>query len=217
MRGETKVSAPLGVYEKPVTEGAFQDRVVSWATHCFNADPKSDVHERNHRFIEESLELVQACGTSRSEAHQLVDYVFDRDVGEKSQEVGGVMTTLAILCYVQDLDMVDCGETELARIWTKVEKIRAKQAAKPKHSPLPEKVVNYAQVQHWTECRDMFCVGSVSWKLLNEKIECYVAEGEEFPNSELTGDGQCVVSPVSSACCSRGVKGCYILHSKQLD
>jgi hypothetical protein len=30
-----------------------------------------------------------------------------------------------------------CGETELARIWTKVEAIRAKQAAKPKHSPLP--------------------------------------------------------------------------------
>jgi hypothetical protein len=32
------------------------------------------------------------------------------------------------------------GETELARIWTIVEKIRAKQAAKPKHSPLPEYV-----------------------------------------------------------------------------
>ncbi|MGT2505727.1 hypothetical protein [Cupriavidus basilensis] len=32
------------------------------------------------------------------------------------------------------------GETELARIWAKVEQIRAKQAAKPKHSPLPEHV-----------------------------------------------------------------------------
>jgi Skp family chaperone for outer membrane proteins len=29
------------------------------------------------------------------------------------------------------------GEIELARVWTKVEQIRAKQAAKPKHSPLP--------------------------------------------------------------------------------
>ena len=27
--------------------------------------------------------------------------------------------------------------TELARIWTKVEQIRAKQAAKPRNSPLP--------------------------------------------------------------------------------
>ncbi|MFM0155696.1 hypothetical protein [Paraburkholderia sediminicola] len=34
-------------------------------------------------------------------------------------------------------DMHTAGETELARIWTKVEAIRAKQVAKPKHSPLP--------------------------------------------------------------------------------
>ena len=33
------------------------------------------------------------------------------------------------------------GETELARVWTKVEQIRAKQKAKPKHSPLPAHVV----------------------------------------------------------------------------
>jgi hypothetical protein len=33
--------------------------------------------------------------------------------------------------------MHQAGEVELARIWTKVEQIRAKQAAKPKHSPLP--------------------------------------------------------------------------------
>ena len=33
--------------------------------------------------------------------------------------------------------MNTAGEIELARIWTKVEPIRAKQAAKPKHSPLP--------------------------------------------------------------------------------
>jgi hypothetical protein len=35
------------------------------------------------------------------------------------------------------LDMNKAGEDELARIWTKVEKIRAKQAAKPTGSALP--------------------------------------------------------------------------------
>jgi hypothetical protein len=30
------------------------------------------------------------------------------------------------------------GEIELARVWNKIDIIRAKQAAKPKHSPLPE-------------------------------------------------------------------------------
>lgn len=50
------------------------------------------------------------------------------------------MVTLAALCLAQGLDMQAAGETELARIWTKVEAIRAKQAAKPKHSPLPAAV-----------------------------------------------------------------------------
>ena len=87
---------------------------------------------------EEALELVQACGCTASEAHQLVDYVYGRDVGEPAQEVGGVMITLAALCLANGIDMAGAGETELARIWTKVEAIRAKQAAKPKHSPLPQ-------------------------------------------------------------------------------
>jgi hypothetical protein len=48
------------------------------------------------------------------------------------------MVTLAALCLAQGIDMHECGETELARVWTKVENIRAKQAAKPKNSPLPQ-------------------------------------------------------------------------------
>lgn len=117
---------------------AFQQRVQPWMMACFGPEISADVAERNHRFLEEALELVQACGCTASEAHQLVDYVFGRPVGDKQQEVGGVMVTLAALCLAQGLDMHAAGEVELARIWTKVEAIRAKQAAKPKHSPLPE-------------------------------------------------------------------------------
>jgi len=119
-------------------EASFQQRVEPWLLECFGAEIAGDPVERNHRFCEEALELVQACGCTSSEAHQLVDYVFGRPVGEKAQEAGGVMVTLAALCRAQGIDMHEAGEVELARIWTKVEKIRAKQAAKPKHSPLPE-------------------------------------------------------------------------------
>ena len=115
----------------------FQMRVQEWMQDCFGAAISKDRTERNHRFLEEALELVQAGGCTQSEAHQLVDYVFNRPVGELNQEVGGVMVTLAALCSAHDTDMADAGETELARVWTKVEAIRAKQAAKPKHSPLP--------------------------------------------------------------------------------
>lgn len=120
-------------------EGAitYQQRVDEWVIACFGDAIRGDKVERNHRFLEESLELVQACGCTASEAHQLVDYVFSRPIGEPGQEVGGVMNTLAALCNINDLDMTREGDTELARCWDKIEKIRAKQKAKPKHSPLP--------------------------------------------------------------------------------
>jgi hypothetical protein len=121
---------------KPIR--SFQERVQPWLIACFGEEIAGDREERNHRFLEESLELVQASGCTQSEAHQLVDYVYGRPVGEQHQEVGGVMVTLAALCLANKLDMHKCGELELERIWTKVEKIRAKQAAKPKMSPLAE-------------------------------------------------------------------------------
>lgn len=119
----------------------FQGRVRPWMLACFGPVIPFDKTERNHRFIEEALELVQALGCTADEAHQLVDYVYGRPVGEPHQEVGGVMITLAALCIANDMNMQAAGETELARIWTKVDLIRAKQAAKPKHSPLPEAVL----------------------------------------------------------------------------
>lgn len=119
---------------------SYQARVDDWLLACFGEEIARDRMERNHRFIEEALETVQANGCTRSEAHQLVDYVFDRPAGDLHQEVGGVMNTLAALCLASGIDMAEAGEIELARVWTKVEKIRAKQAAKPKHSPLPEHV-----------------------------------------------------------------------------
>ncbi len=118
--------------------GNFQARVWDWMQACFGYAISMDGIERNHRFFEESTELVQAKGMTREEAHQLVDYVYNRPVGEVDQEVGGVMVTLAALCLADGTSMMDCGETELSRIWTKVDQIRAKQANKPKFGPLPE-------------------------------------------------------------------------------
>jgi hypothetical protein len=113
-----------------VTEN-FQERVAKWMLACFGPEIAGDRIERNHRFIEEALELVQANGCTESEAHQLVDYTFGRPKGEPRQEVGSVMVTLAALCLACNMDMGREAETELARVWTKVEQIRAKQAAKP--------------------------------------------------------------------------------------
>ncbi|KGC67575.1 hypothetical protein DP57_2337 [Burkholderia pseudomallei] len=120
-------------------QAPFQQRVQPWMLACFGAEISANKLERNHRFFEEAGELVQACGMTREEAHALVDYTWSRPVGEPTQEVGGVMVTMAALCLANGLDMHMAGETELTRINAPetIAKIRAKQAAKPKHSPLP--------------------------------------------------------------------------------
>lgn len=130
--------APSTLKEVSQRPETFQARVGAWLRACFGEKIAGDVDERNHRFLEEALELVQSRGCTQSEAHQLVDYVFGRPIGESFQEAGGVMVTFAALCRAGDMDMLNAGEVELARIWTKVEQIRAKQAAKPKCSPLPQ-------------------------------------------------------------------------------
>jgi len=116
---------------------SFQSRVHKWLLACFGAEIAAHKLERSHRFFEEAVELVQALDMPRDHAHMLVEYVYNRPLGEPRQEVGGVKLTLAALCSANGLDEVEDGETELARVWTKVEQIRAKQATKPKHSPLP--------------------------------------------------------------------------------
>lgn len=124
---------------RPVMAGekTYQARVHEWVVSCFGEAAAADGVERNHRFLEEALELVQAAGCTAGEAHQLVDYVFGRPIGEPGQEVGGVMNTLAALCNAHGLNLDGEAERELARVWTISDKIRAKHAAKPKHSPLP--------------------------------------------------------------------------------
>lgn len=116
---------------------SFQSRVHPWMLACFGSEIASDKLERGDRFLEEDLELLQSGDYPEERAHALIKYVYGRPKGEPRQEVGGVMVTLAAYCLAHGLDMHEAGEVELARVWTKVDAIRAKQAAKPTGSALP--------------------------------------------------------------------------------
>lgn len=109
---------------------SFQTRVGEWLVLCFGQDIANDLTERCDRFLEENLELLQAAGYDPKRVPQLVNYVWNRPVGEKHQEVGGVMVTLAALCRALDVQMETAGEEELSRIWTVVGEIREKQKRK---------------------------------------------------------------------------------------
>lgn len=119
----------------------IQDRVKKWVLAAFGTETAYDKEERAWRFIEEAIELVQASGMSKEDVTKLLDYVYDRPVGEVRQEVGGVINTLSAFCNSYDIDMIEAAHDEIDRCWEKIEKIRAKQATKPKNSPLPGKSV----------------------------------------------------------------------------
>lgn len=117
----------------------FQSRVDGFMQPCFGPVISADKLERGDRLLEEVLELLQSGDYPEERAHALVEYVNGRAVGEPSQEVGGVMVTLAAYCLAHGLDMHQLGEIELARILQPdvMAKIRLKQAAKPTGSALP--------------------------------------------------------------------------------
>lgn len=121
-----------------VIRPGFQAEVSEWMLACFGPEVSDDKLERADRFTEEALELAQTIpGFTADRAHALVDYVFARPVGQRGQEVGGTMVTMAALCNTFGVGIVEEAERELARVWTKIDDIRAKQAAKPTGSALP--------------------------------------------------------------------------------
>lgn len=116
----------------------FQSGVNDWMMSCFGKEIADNRTERNYRFLEEALELVQSNGCTKEDAYRLVDYVYGRPAGELEQECGGVMVTLAALAEACGISMDDCGNIELVRVWGKIEQIREKQATKKiKAGPLP--------------------------------------------------------------------------------
>jgi hypothetical protein len=112
--------------DEPTRELSFQERVRAWVEAAFGRQIADDRAERNHRFLEEALELVQSLKCSREDAHRLVDYVFNRPAGDPRQELGGVLLTVAALASACLLNMENCGEAELARVWANINQIRRK-------------------------------------------------------------------------------------------
>lgn len=112
----------------------FVKKVMMWAVSCFGLQLATDKTERNERFLEEALELVQSTGMTREAAHKLVDYVFSREVGDSSQEVAGTMISLAALCYANKINIDEAVLAEMRRITSPeiMEKVRNKQKLKPR-------------------------------------------------------------------------------------
>jgi hypothetical protein len=112
---------------------SYQQDVMRWGDYCFGKEINRNGTQRNHRFIEEAFELVQSTGMSRNDIITVLDYVYNRPVGDTFQEVGGVMVSLAALCELEGVDMTHASNAELDRCWRRSDIIREKQKTKPTH------------------------------------------------------------------------------------
>lgn len=93
-----------------------QRRVIEWVHAAFGVD---SVKQRAIRFLEEAVELYQACGADRIMAHGLINYVFDRKPGELGQEIGGCGVTLLALAATAGLSADGEEQRELERVLLK--------------------------------------------------------------------------------------------------
>lgn len=118
---------------------SYQSEVHRWALECFGRECVMDTAERNMRFAEEAMELVQACGMPRRAAHAMVDWVYERPAGTPFAEVGGVMTTLTALCTAHGVDLDRAAYAELRRVWKQKDKIIAAQKNKLHLPNIPER------------------------------------------------------------------------------
>ena len=115
----------------------FQAKARAWMKDCFGKNAQTDSNKRAKRFIEEAVELVQACDLPKESVLKIVDYVYARQVGGRVDEAGGTLITLACLCSCYGIDMGLAAEHILGSCWARIDRIREKDAAKPSFDPTP--------------------------------------------------------------------------------
>ena len=99
-----------------ITRQDRQSRVLAWAREAFGPEESSSIVHRGLRLLEEAVEAAQAAGVDRAQAHRLLEYVYDRPVGELPQELGGLGITLLALSAAAGLDADACEQREFDRI-----------------------------------------------------------------------------------------------------
>lgn len=110
------VDEPRNVLPQNQRRRDLRQRVAAMATAAgFTPAHASLVPERARRLLEEAVEAHQAAVMSREEAHRIVDHVYDREVGELTQEIGGVGVCLLMLAEAAGVSADLAEDNELRR------------------------------------------------------------------------------------------------------
>lgn len=109
----------------------YQERIDNWMLETFGEEVLSDRKERAHRFAEEAIELLQAVGYTKEELQNMMNYVYERPVGEIRQEVGGTIHCLSALCTAHHINISHEAQAVMHYCEANSAKIREKHFNKP--------------------------------------------------------------------------------------
>lgn len=93
-----------------------QKALADWAQACFGEAEATNPKQRALRFLEETVELCQSLNLDKAKAHELVDFVYSRPVGDPTQELGGCGVTLALVAESIGADADEEERRETARV-----------------------------------------------------------------------------------------------------
>lgn len=104
--------------------------ILGWATRVFGLGATL-LKERALRLVEEAIEAAQSVGVDRATILLVAGRVYDRDVGDLRQELGGVAVTLAAFCEAAKVSAEEVERDEMERVLAVPEDhFRARQAEK---------------------------------------------------------------------------------------
>jgi hypothetical protein len=89
--------------------------VLDWVRSTFG-EKTCNVEERVLRFLEEAIELAQAEDIPIHRIIQLAEYVYGKQKGDFSQEVGGIGITLLAYCELRGIS----SDAEELREWLRI-------------------------------------------------------------------------------------------------
>ena len=87
-----------------------------WVERTFGKEHLKNSYTRIKRFMEEALELAQACGMNPDDINKIIAHVYERPPGDPGQEMGGVQLTLLALATSLSLNADHEEEKELKRV-----------------------------------------------------------------------------------------------------
>jgi hypothetical protein len=105
----------------------------TWVGDTFGFKCMASGRERALRFLEEAMELAQACDLSKADTAAMMDYVYSRPPGAVPDEIGGVLMTLAPLSVTFDVKLGWLARRVLNSCWDRQAQISQKHWNKPAH------------------------------------------------------------------------------------